>query len=115
MSLSRSDIELTFIRSLACSGIILSGPQLSPEDRRERIRIAIMKSQMNNKPLPIDPSMTYAQAFQVAYNRPCELRHAERDRFGREVMFSQFDAAMAELHDEDEDDEHEELDTATGT
>src|SRR5207237_59959 len=79
MILSREDIEYTFIRSLACSGFILSGPTMSPDDRRERIRIAIMKSQMSNKPLPIEPSLTYAEAFKLAYNRPCELRRIERE------------------------------------
>ena len=105
MSLSRTDIELTFIRSLACSGVILSGTQLSPEDRRERIRIAIMKSHMNNKPLPTDPTLTYAQAFQLAYNRPCELRQAERDRFNREIVFSNAPAVNIEIDFEDEDED----------
>lgn len=85
MSLSNQDIEMTFVRSLACNGEVLGGAKLSPDDRRERIRIAIMKMRMSNKPLPIDPSVTYAQAFKQLYNRPCELRVAERDRYGREV------------------------------
>lgn len=86
MSLSSQDIEMTFVRSLACSGVVLGGAQLSSEDRRERIRIAIMKMHVGNKPLPIDPTVTYAQAFRQLYNRPCELRVAERDRYGREVL-----------------------------
>jgi hypothetical protein len=86
MNHSRGDIEMTFIRSLSCSGVILAGSQLSADDRRERIRIAIMRARMNNKPLPIDPTVTYAQAFQLIYNRPCEMRTAERDRYGRELM-----------------------------
>jgi hypothetical protein len=65
--------------------MVLGGAQISPDDRRERIRIAIMKMRMGNKPLPIDPSVTYAQAFRQLYNRPCELRVAERDRYGREL------------------------------
>jgi hypothetical protein len=105
MNLTRADIEMTFIRSLACSGVILSGTQLSPEDRRERIRIAIMKAQMNNKPLPTDPTVTYAQAFQIAYNRPCELRQAERDRFNREIVFTPTLAANIDINLEDNEDE----------
>jgi hypothetical protein len=105
MNLTRADIEMTFIRSLACSGVILSGTQLSPEDRRERIRIAIMKAQMNNKPLPTDPTVTYAQAFQLAYNRPCELRQAERDRFNREIVFSPTLAANIDMSLEGDEDE----------
>jgi hypothetical protein len=110
MNLSRVDIEMTFIRSLACSGVILSGTQLSPEDRRERIRIAIMKTHMNNKPLPTDPTLTYAQAFQLAYNRPCELRQAERDRFNREVAFSPVPAANFDMNIDDGD-ERDDLST----
>jgi hypothetical protein len=83
MSLSRADIELTFIRSLACGGYVLSGDQMSAEDRAERIRVAIMKQQVNNLPFPIDPSITFAQAFQMAYHRSCELRRFERDQYGR--------------------------------
>jgi hypothetical protein len=86
MNLSSQDIEMTFVRSLACSGMVLGDAQLSSEDRRERIRIAIMKMRVSNKPLPIDPTVTYAQAFRQLYNRPCELRVAERDRYGREIL-----------------------------
>jgi hypothetical protein len=89
MSLTSQDIELTFVRSLACGGEVLGGAQISHDDRRERIRIAIMKLRMNNKPLPIDPSVTYAQAFRQLYNRPCDLRTAERDRYGRELPFEE--------------------------
>lgn len=112
MNLSRADIEMTFIRSLACSGVILSGTQLSAEDRRERIRIAIMKSHMSNRPLPTDPTLTYAQAFQIAYNRPCELRQAERDRFNREIVFSATAAHIGmslEAEDDPEETGSEEL------
>ena len=86
MSLSSQDIEMTFVRSLSCGGVALGGAQLSSDDRRERIRIAIMKMRMSNKPLPIDPTVTYGQAFEQLYHRPCELRVAERDRYGREVL-----------------------------
>lgn len=112
MSVSRTDIEMTFIRSLACSGVILSGTQLSAEDRRERIRIAIMKAHMNNKPLPIDPTLTYAQAFQIAYNRPCELRQAERDRFNRETAFPNAPMVPMTIDGEDEDESEDEIDSA---
>ena len=90
MSLSSQDIEMTFVRSLSCNGVVLGSAQLSCDDRRERIRIAIMKTRMSNKPLPIDPTLTYAQAFRQLYNQPCELRVAERDRYGREVA-SEYD------------------------
>jgi hypothetical protein len=101
MNLSRTDIEMTFIRSLSCSGVILAGSQLSPDDRRERIRIAIMKAHMSNRPLPIDPSVTYAQAFQLIYNRPCELRTAERDRYGRELIPQPAANDANDVHDDE--------------
>jgi hypothetical protein len=105
VALTRDDIEFSFIRSLACSGFILSGPNLSPDDRRERIRIAIMKSQMSGKPLPIDPNLTYAEAFKLAYNRPCELRTVERDQMANQKMLALEAAfgAKAESSEEEED------------
>ena len=105
MNLSRSDIEFTFIRSLAHSGFILSGPSLSPEDRRERIRIAIMKAAVGNKPLPTDPSMTYSQAYQLAYNRPCELRQSERETIGKMSLLPVQLAANAAEEDLEDDEE----------
>ena len=86
MSLSQLDIELTFIRSLACSGFILSGPQLSQEDRRERIRAATMKPQVPENPFPLEVSIPYPQASLRANNRPCELRRFDRDQNGRAVL-----------------------------
>ena len=106
MSLSRDDIEFSFIRSLACSGFILSGPNLSPDDRRERIRIAIMKAQMHNKPLPIDPTLTYAQAFRLAYNRPCELRRVEREDLSKARVLA-LETAFGSKEAEDEEEESE--------
>jgi hypothetical protein len=103
MNISRSDIEFTFIRSLAHSGFILSGATISAEDRRERIRIAIMKAQVGNKPLPIDPSITYAQAYQIAYNRPCELRSSERETFGKMSLLPVEEAANGAEEEMDED------------
>ena len=106
MSLSQLDIELTFIRSLACSGFILSGPQLSQEDRRERIRVAIMKAQVHDKPFPIDGSITYGQAFLMAYNRPCELRRFDRDQNGKTIVPKVLQKRSTEDYD-DFDDEAE--------
>jgi hypothetical protein len=97
MTPSREDIEFTFIRSLACGGFILSGPHLSIEDRRERIRVAILKHQMGHEPLPIAPNMTYSQAFKMAYNSPCELRRVELERLAKAKR-----RAAAEVFDADE-------------
>ena len=78
--------------------------QVELEDRRERIRIAIMKAACGNKPLPIDPSVTYAQAYQMAYNRPCELRQSERETIGKMSLLPVQNAANS-ADEEIEDDE----------
>jgi hypothetical protein len=105
MTPSRQDIEFTFIRSLACGGFILSGPHLSIEDRRERIRVAIMKLQMGHEPLPIAPSLTYSQAFKMVYNCPCELRRVELERYAK--ARSRAAAELFEGDDETEENEAE--------
>jgi hypothetical protein len=102
---SREDIELTFIRSLACGGFILAGPTLSSEDRRERIRVAIMKYHVAQEPLPTEPSMTYSQAFKLAYNYPCEIRRGELERMGKlkRIATDGAGAPVSDFEDEDED------------
>ena len=75
MSTERDDIEMAFIRILSTKGLILSGA-ISPEDRRERIRVTIM--QRNIKDAPFDAQLTYGQAFERCYQRGVELRRAQR-------------------------------------
>src|ERR1700759_1580304 len=85
MNLSIAEIENTFIQQLQDKSHTLLQPELSAEDRRERIRIAIVKSHMQDTPLPADPTRTLRQAFELAYHRPCEMRYQERDIYGRPV------------------------------
>jgi hypothetical protein len=72
----REDIEMAFIRELSTGGLILSG-EISPEDRRERIRIAI--HQRGLKDLMFEPGMSYGQAFEICFRRSVEMRRLQRD------------------------------------
>src|SRR5215475_3126492 len=83
MHLSIAEIENAIIQHLVAASQTVLEPKLTPEDRRERIRIAIMKSRIDNKPLPADPTLTFGQAFELAYHRPCDMRCQELDIFGR--------------------------------
>jgi hypothetical protein len=85
MNLSIAEIEQTFLQHLTVSAAMAEPG--TPEDRRELIRIAIMKSRMQNKPLPEEPSLTFGQAFEMAYRRPCEMRYQERDMYGRPIPY----------------------------
>lgn len=66
--MTRADIELDFVREFAHSGAQL-GPSVSREERRERIRCAIVRE--NKQELRFrDTTLTYAQVYQLAYNKP---------------------------------------------
>jgi hypothetical protein len=79
------DLEMAFVRSLSVHGTVLSG-DLSAEDKRERIRVAILMQRRENTEL--EPGLTYAQAFRRCYGTPIELRKLVRDRFGRPMQFA---------------------------
>lgn len=69
------DLELDFIREFAVGGELTRG--LSADERRERIRVAIFvhkRAQM----LFRDGPMTYAEAYQLCYGRPIEMRRTVR-------------------------------------
>lgn len=71
----RDDIEMAFMRILSTNGLILSGA-ISPEDRRERIRVTIMQRGIKDK--PFDAQLTYGQAFERCYQRAVEMRRVQR-------------------------------------
>jgi hypothetical protein len=85
MQLSIADIERTFLQHLA----VVPDTAIceTAEERREQIRVAIMKSRMQNKPLPDAPTLTFGEAFELAYRRPCEMRYQERDSYGRPLPY----------------------------
>lgn len=85
MMSSREDIEMAFIRELSTGGLILGG--LRPDDRRERIRVAI--NQRGLKDRAFEPGVTYGAAFVYCFARAVELRILPRD------PHKQFHAALA--------------------
>jgi hypothetical protein len=100
MTWSNDDILNCFIREFAVSGE-LSGLHTT-DGRRERIRIAVWKSERQTLPFH-DSGMTYSQAFQRVFNRPLESRLKPR-----------YDSAILVDETDDEDDitsDTEELET----
>jgi hypothetical protein len=69
------DLELEFIREFSVHGELLKGAK--PDDRRERIRIAIYVHNLVHQPFR-DSGMDYAAAYQKCYRRPIELRRTVR-------------------------------------
>ena len=76
------EIEMSFIRTLSVRGLVLGGP-ISPADRRERIRVAILAEKLDREPFA--ENMSFAQAYKLCYNRPLNLRRVARDRHQRPV------------------------------
>jgi hypothetical protein len=68
------DLELDFIREFSTGGELLG---LSPDIRRERIRVAIYTQQLPHL-LFRDGPMTYAEAYAECFGRPLEMRSAVR-------------------------------------
>jgi hypothetical protein len=72
----RADIEMSFIRMLSVNGLILSG-NLSMENRRERIRAAIVGQ--NLKDCPYDSEISFGEAYSRCYSQSVALRRGEPD------------------------------------
>ena len=70
------DFELDFIREFAAGGELMK--DLSADDRRERIRVAIFFHKLAHM-LFRDGPMTYAEAYQRCYGRPIEMRRTARN------------------------------------
>jgi hypothetical protein len=75
-----ADTELHFIRVLSVGGVSFAG-QMTEDDRRERIRHAILSQRMGNRPLSDDPNCreTFAQAYERLYTRKLDRRRFSRD------------------------------------
>jgi hypothetical protein len=69
------DLELDFIREFATGGQIMK--DISAEDRRERIRVAIYVKKLAHM-LFRDGPMTYAEAYANCFGRPIEMRRTVR-------------------------------------
>lgn len=101
-AMTKDDIELAFIRQFSVHGIQLGGA-MSQADRKERIRIAIMREQFQDRLFP-DARMTYGEAFRFVYGEPCEKRQGPRLDPATEEAFKK---VMSDLDDDDlDDDEH---------
>lgn len=71
----REDIELALIRILATDGLVFGG--VSAEDKRERIRVAIMQRGLRDK--PFNAHLTFGEAFWQCYRRQVEMRRTQRE------------------------------------
>lgn len=69
------DLELDFIREFAAGGELMK--EISADDRRERIRVAIYAQKLAHM-LFRDGPMTYAEAYANCYGRPLEMRRTVR-------------------------------------
>ena len=69
------DLEMDFIREFAAGGELMR--DLSADDRRERIRVAIFAHKLAHAPFRDGP-MTYAEAYATCYGRPIEMRRTPR-------------------------------------
>jgi hypothetical protein len=69
------DLELDFIREFATGGEMMK--DISADDRRERIRVAIYAQKLVHM-LFRDGPMTYAEAYASCYGRPIEMRRTVR-------------------------------------
>ncbi len=72
IALDRLEFELACIREFAHSGMQL-GPNVSREERRERIRAAIWRENKQNQRWR-DTPITYAAAYELAYHKPLDGR-----------------------------------------
>jgi hypothetical protein len=73
----RADIEMAFIRMLSVNGLILSG-DLSMENRRERIRAAIVGRNLQD--CPYDSEISFGEAYSRCYAQNVASRGAQRDQ-----------------------------------
>jgi hypothetical protein len=69
------DLELDFIREFAAGGQVMK--DMSADDRRERIRVAIYAQKLAHM-LFRDGPMTYAEAYAKCFGRPLEMRRTVR-------------------------------------
>jgi hypothetical protein len=74
---ARSDFEFECVREFSHSGVQL-GANVSREERRARIRAAIMRENKQNRRWR-DTSLTYAALYQQVYGKPIEARRADEE------------------------------------
>jgi hypothetical protein len=79
------DLELDFIREFSTGGELLK--DLSVDDRRERIRVAIYTQKLPHT-LFRDGPMTYAEAYAECFGRPLDMRRVIRPQAKSEATES---------------------------
>jgi hypothetical protein len=79
------DTEMAFIRALSVHGLKLSG-DLSREDTRERIRVAICSQNLERA--KFNHNETYGEAYSRCYRRPVEMRRMQRDEHQHPILDS---------------------------
>jgi hypothetical protein len=79
------DLELDFIREFSTGGELLK--DLSVDDRRERIRVAIYTQKLPHV-LFRDGPMTYAEAYAECFGRPLDMRRVVRPQAKSEATES---------------------------
>jgi hypothetical protein len=70
------ELELDFVREFSVRGQL---ENLSIDNRRERIRIAIYTQQLMHKPFR-DSGIDYATAYERCYKQPLEMRRHPRPK-----------------------------------
>jgi hypothetical protein len=95
----RADIEMAFVRILSVGGLVLASADVAAIDKKERIRIAILKH--NLKDSPFDATRTFGEAYLICYRTSVEKRRIVRDDYGRPTNRP----VPAEEFDDDLDDE----------
>ena len=97
--IDRAEFEIDCIREFAHSGVQI-GPNVSREERRERIRAAIFREGKQHARWR-DTELTYASAYQQAYHQP--LRARLDDPQGQPPLSSWPPTAALDLEDDTED------------
>jgi hypothetical protein len=75
--IARSEFEFECVREFSHSGLQL-GANVSREERRERIRVAIMRENKQSRRWR-DTQLTYAAVYQQVYGKPIEARRADEE------------------------------------
>ncbi|MGA2188845.1 MAG: hypothetical protein ABSH33_09955 [Steroidobacteraceae bacterium] len=74
-AIARNEFEFECVREFSHSGLQL-GANVSREERRERIRTAILREAKHDRRWR-DTQFTYAAVYQHVYGRPLDERRAE--------------------------------------
>jgi hypothetical protein len=75
--MTHDDTDLEFVREFAHSGVQL-GPAVSSEERRERIRVSILREGKENLPYQ-DTGFTYSEIYWQRYHQCIEMRRVRRE------------------------------------